>query len=65
MKDQLLHVKRFALDGKLECAGIYESNDNRKLIDQKFKIIHPSNCKVINLTDGERQNISFVRITNG
>lgn len=65
VKDQLLHVKRFAPDGKLECAGIYENNDKRKLINKDFKIIHPSNCKVIHLTDGERQNISFVRITNG
>ena len=57
----LLKVTRYSPEGVIECFGLFKNSTGENIIyDQKFLVTYPSNCKVITLTQANR-NLMFMR----
>jgi hypothetical protein len=58
-----LKVIRYSPEGKVECSGLFISqNGNNVIPDESFRITYPSNCKEISFRNGSLK-VRFERVT--
>jgi len=48
-----LEITRYAPNGVVECKGLYENLTRTDMPDSSYRISHPSNCKLISLSNGD------------
>ena len=53
-RNMFLYVIRYSPNGTIECTGLYETNNDEVIpIQRDAKIIHPSNCHLITIKNGQ------------